>query len=56
MLQWLWDTFIWPPRCEHDWELMQRSNIYESPDDNRPCETKWLYRCKRCGKGRAYKS
>lgn len=42
--------------CEHDWELLSESNVWESTNDKYPIGTKWTYRCKKCGCFKTYKN
>jgi hypothetical protein len=51
-------------KCEHDWELLQKTAVYgrvdyatgEVQDTNMPTQFKQLYRCKKCGAKRLYKT
>ena len=35
--------------CEHDWELLNKSYMWEE-GASKPYGIKWTYRCKKCGK------
>lgn len=34
--------------CKHDWELIDKSDVYLNPYSKRPYKTVFVYRCKKC--------
>jgi hypothetical protein len=53
MIRWLWETLIWPPTCEHDWEKIGEYTAERKSDK---CTIAYihLYRCKKCGDSKKY--
>ena len=35
-------------RCEHHWEQIKRTDVYETADSKLPHATKFAYRCTKC--------
>lgn len=35
--------------CNHEWELLTESLVYEKEIGSMPCRKVWIYRCKKCG-------
>lgn len=35
--------------CKHDFQLLDKSNVYFSSLDKRPMYTQFTYMCKKCG-------
>lgn len=49
----MWKALIkwiesWSYRCEHDFEKIKETNVYDTPDSKLPYKTLFLYRCKKC--------
>lgn len=48
--------------CKHEWELLDKSQVYSNTDDwGRTVEayrvgTKWTYRCNKCGENKIVKN
>jgi len=42
--------------CRHEWELLNRAEIYEDAKNTMPKGMKWTYRCKKCGYFHTYKN
>ena len=35
--------------CKHDWDLLERCEMYDSEKAKMKRGLKWTYRCKKCG-------
>ena len=35
--------------CRHKWEILQAVKVFEFDNSTRPCETKLILKCKKCG-------
>ena len=49
----MWKVLIkwvesWSYRCEHDWEVIDKTAVYSKPDDKMPYQINYSYRCKKC--------
>lgn len=42
--------------CKHDWELLLVETVYETEINKLPIGKQWIYRCKKCGYVKKYKS
>ena len=55
MLRWL-INYIRSCFCKHDWELLEKTSVWDSTVAKYPIGTKWIYRCKKCGHSKKYKN
>lgn len=35
--------------CKHEWEIMDAVKVFNDSYSKRPCEIKYILRCKKCG-------
>lgn len=42
--------------CKHDWELIMHTKYYEDVESDTPYRVTKVYRCKKCGYSKKYKS
>lgn len=41
--------------CKHEWELLQKTNVYNNIQSGIPSEFEWVYVCKKCIKRKIIK-